>query len=165
MSKRHRINWPPLIDASLACCSLHPLGRSLARGDLDEDVQAEHDRIDAMDTREVERSDDLIVVRDIYKEFPKFGCGGSKTKVAVDGTLTKKSGKLFWVGIFLDFVWLTTRTPHGAYARGARRNRIDRHGGEIERLALQASAWASTAPSASGSWASTGRGRRRRSGC
>ena len=45
------------------------------------------------------------------------------------GTLTKKSGKFFRVGIFLDFVWLTTRTPHGAYVRRARRNRIDRHGG------------------------------------
>ena len=51
------------------------------------------------------------------------------------GTLTKKSGKVFRVGIFLGFVWLTTRTPHGGYVRGARRNRIDRHGGEIERLA------------------------------
>ena len=48
----------------------------------------------------------------------------------------KKSGKNFRVGIFLDFVWLTTRTmhPHGAYVRRARRNRIDPHGGEIERL-------------------------------
>ena len=56
------------------------------------------------------------------------------------GTLTKKSGNIFRVGIFLDFVWLTTRTmhPHGAYVRRARRNRIDRHGGVIERLALQA---------------------------
>ena len=52
--------------------------------------------------------------------------------------LAKKTGKTFRVGIFLDFVWLTTRTPHGAYVRRARRNRIDRHGGEIERLALQA---------------------------
>ena len=49
----------------------------------------------------------------------------------------KKSGNIFRVGIFLDFVWLTTRTPRGAYARRARRNRIDRHGGGIERLALQ----------------------------
>ena len=47
------------------------------------------------------------------------------------------------MGIFLDFVWLTTRTPHGAYVRRARRNRIDRHGGEIERLALQATCGAS----------------------
>ena len=54
------------------------------------------------------------------------------------GLLAKKSGKMFRVGIFLDFVWLTTRTPHGAYVRRARRNRIDHHGGEIERLALQA---------------------------
>ena len=48
----------------------------------------------------------------------------------------KKSGKMFRVGIFLDFVRLTTRTmhPHGAYVRRARRNRIDPHGGEIERL-------------------------------
>ena len=44
---------------------------------------------------------------------------------------------MFRVGIFLDFVWLTTRTmhPHGGpqYVRGARRNRIDPHGGGIER--------------------------------
>ena len=51
--------------------------------------------------------------------------------------LAKKSGNIFRVGIFLDFVWLTTRTPHGAYVRRARRNRIDRHGGEIERLATR----------------------------
>ena len=51
--------------------------------------------------------------------------------------LSKKSGNIFRVGIFLDFVRLTTRTPHGAYVRGARRNRIDRHGGEIERLATR----------------------------
>ena len=50
------------------------------------------------------------------------------------GLLAKKSGKIFRVGIFLDFVWLTTRTPHGAYVRSARRNRIDRHRGGIERL-------------------------------
>ena len=49
--------------------------------------------------------------------------------------LAKKSGNIFRVGLFLDFVWLTTRTPHGAYVRRARRNRIDPHGGEIERLA------------------------------
>ena len=49
---------------------------------------------------------------------------------------TKKSGKTFRVGIFLDFVWLTTRTmhPHGACVRRARRNRIDPHRGGIERL-------------------------------
>ena len=43
---------------------------------------------------------------------------------------------MFTVGIFLDFVWFTTRTegPHGAYARRARRNRIDLHRGEAERL-------------------------------
>ena len=35
------------------------------------------------------------------------------------GTLAKKSGNIFRVGIFLDFAWLTTRTmhPHGAYVR------------------------------------------------
>ena len=65
---------------------------------------------------------------------------------------TKKSGKMFRVGIFLEFVWLTTRTPHGAYVRRARRNRIDRHWGEIERLAartshafrLPATSWSTT---------------------
>ena len=53
--------------------------------------------------------------------------------------ITKKSRNLFRVGIFLDFVWLTTRTmhPHGAYVWGARRNRIERHRGGIERLATR----------------------------
>ena len=46
---------------------------------------------------------------------------------------------IFWlfflVGIFLDFVRLTTRTggPHGAYVRGAKRNRIGSHWDEIYR--------------------------------
>ena len=31
------------------------------------------------------------------------------------------------VSNFLDFVWLTTRTPHGSYVWGAKRNRIDPH--------------------------------------
>ena len=50
--------------------------------------------------------------------------------------ITTTSGNIVRVGVFLDFVWLTTRTPHGgaSYVRGARRNRIDRHGGVIERL-------------------------------
>ena len=45
-----------------------------------------------------------------------------------------KSGNIFRVGIFLDSVWVATRTthPHGAYVRGARRNRIDPHGSRIE---------------------------------
>ena len=49
------------------------------------------------------------------------------------------------MGIFLDFVWRsgTTRTPHGAYARRARRNRIDPHGGGIERLTYSSSRLAS----------------------
>ena len=40
------------------------------------------------------------------------------------------------MGISLDFVRVTTRTPHGgeSYVRRARRNRFDRHGGETERL-------------------------------
>ena len=54
----------------------------------------------------------------------------------VDHPWWKKSGNIFRVGIFLDFVWLTTSTegPHGAYVRGARRSRIDRHRGGIEWL-------------------------------
>ena len=50
-----------------------------------------------------------------------------------------KSSNVFRVGIFLDFVGLTTRTegPHRAYVRGAKRNRIDRHRGGIERLATR----------------------------
>ena len=60
--------------------------------------------------------------------------------------LAKKSGNIFRVGIFLDFVWLATRTmhPHGAYVRRARRNRIDRRGGEIERLGTRTSSQSST---------------------
>ena len=71
-------------------------------------------------------------------EFRRCLASDRYMKLVTVGTLTKKSGKMFRVGIFLDFVWLTTRTPHGAYVRRARRNRVDRHGGEIERLALQA---------------------------
>ena len=54
--------------------------------------------------------------------------------------LTKKGGHMFRVGIFLDFVWLPARTmhPRGAYVRGARRNRIDRHGGEIKHHPVRA---------------------------
>ena len=40
----------------------------------------------------------------------------------------KKSGNIFRVGIFLDSVWPPARTPH---------DRIDPHGGEIERLAAR----------------------------
>ena len=38
-----------------------------------------------------------------------------------------------------DFAWLPARTPHGgaSYVRRAERNRIDRHGGGIERLATR----------------------------
>ena len=55
--------------------------------------------------------------------------------------LTKKKRKSFRVGIYPDFVWLTTSTmhPHGAHAQGGKRNRIDRRGGEIERLAARTS--------------------------
>ena len=48
---------------------------------------------------------------------------------------TKKERNIFPVGIFLDFVWLTTRTMHPhvgpQYVRRAKRNRIDRHWGGI----------------------------------
>ena len=81
-----------------------------------------------------------IVVAHVGSSRSSEGSIGTRT----GGTLTKKSSKFFRVGIFLDFVWLTTRTPHGAYVRRARRNRIDRHGGDIERLGLQASGWRST---------------------
>ena len=41
------------------------------------------------------------------------------------------------VGIVLDFVWRSgtarTKGPHGAYVRGAKRNRIAPRGGGIER--------------------------------
>jgi len=63
------------------------------------------------------------------KDFSALG-----TVLQLRYAITKKSGNIFRVGVFLDFVWLTTRTPHGAYVRRARRNRIYRHGGEIERL-------------------------------
>ena len=55
--------------------------RSVARGDLDIDVQAEHDRIDTMDASDVKQhmnqSKDVLVMRDLHK------CFGNKT--AVDG--------------------------------------------------------------------------------
>ena len=54
--------------------------------------------------------------------------------------LAKKSGTICWVGIFIDFVWLTKRTPHGAYVRRAKRTRIDRHEGGIERLTYRSRA-------------------------
>ena len=73
----------------------------------------------------------------LFKSGRNFAGCLRRVRTAMAGTLTKKSGKIFRLGIFLDFVWLTTRTPHGAYVRRARRNRIGRHGGEIERLALQ----------------------------
>ena len=38
------------------------------------------------------------------------------------------------MGTFLDFVRLTTRTPHEAYVRGAMRSRFNRHWGGIGRL-------------------------------
>ena len=51
----------------------------------------------------------------------------------------KRQGNIFRVGIFLDFVRLATRTmhPHGAYVRGAKRNRVDPHRGGIERLTMR----------------------------
>ena len=49
--------------------------------------------------------------------------------------VTLKSGNVFRVGIFLGFVRLTTRTPHGAYLWSTKQNRIDPHWGEIEQPA------------------------------
>ena len=53
--------------------------------------------------------------------------GDLRAAVAAPPAGTKQSGNVFRVGVFLDFVWLTTRTrtmhPRGAYVRGARRNR------------------------------------------
>ena len=50
---------------------------------------------------------------------------------------------MFEACILLDFVRLTTRTPHGSasYVRGAERSRIDPHWREIERLAARTSLW------------------------
>ena len=50
--------------------------------------------------------------------------------------IAKQSGNVFRVGIFLDFAGSSTRTggPHGAYVQMSGRNRIDPHGGGIERL-------------------------------
>ena len=53
----------------------------------------------------------------------------------------KQSGNVFRVSIFLDFVRLTTRTPHEAYVRGAKQNRIGPHRDEIERLATRTASW------------------------
>ena len=53
----------------------------------------------------------------------------------------QERGDIFRVGVFLDFVWPTTRTegPHGgaSYARGAKRTRIDPHRGWVVRLAAR----------------------------
>ena len=52
---------------------------------------------------------------------------------------SKTSGDMLRVGIFLDFVWLTTRTPHGAHVRRAKRNRINRRSRYYITAPLQAS--------------------------
>ena len=65
-------------------------------------------------------SQDLVEQRDPPKH------SSQRPQHQVRDLITTQSGSMFHVGIFLDFVWLTTRTmhPHGAYAQGARRNRI-----------------------------------------
>ena len=65
--------------------------------------------------------------------------------------ITQKSGDILRVGIFLDFVRLTTRTEglRGAYVRGAGRNRIDPHRGEVERLGTRTGRGGRRGPSAS----------------
>ena len=52
------------------------------------------------------------------------------------GLLAKKSGNFFSGGYFVLISPGSphVRTPHGAYVRRARRNRIGRHGGETEQL-------------------------------
>ena len=57
-----------------------------------------------------------------------FTCSNATLQVRV---ITEMSGNIFRLGIFLDFVWLTTRTPHGAYVRRARRNRLTPMGVEL----------------------------------
>ena len=76
--------------------------------------------------------------------------GGRRTRLRTTGlrsrrcTCTRKGAVVVfgWV-LFFDFVWVTTRAegPHGgaSYVRGAERNRIDRHRGGIERLAMRTS--------------------------
>ena len=54
------------------------------------------------------------------------------------GAAGEKSGDIFRVGVFLDFVRLTTRVPHGAHVRGAKRNRIGRRSRIILPLFFQA---------------------------
>ena len=58
-----------------------------------------------------------------------------------DNLPTDTRGNTFRVGIFLDFVKLTIRTPHGgaSYVQGAKRNRIDTHRGGTERLETRTS--------------------------
>ena len=52
---------------------------------------------------------------------------------------TKKSGNIFRVGIFLDSVWLTTRTvhPHGAHCGGPDEMELTPHWGGIKLLATR----------------------------
>ena len=69
----------------------------------------------------------------------------------------KKKRQCFSGGCsFLDFVRLTTRTPHGVYARRANRDRIDPHRCEVKRLMARTgrTRWPPSAPPAwRGIWA------------
>ena len=67
-------------------------------------------------------------------EYPSADTVTSLPKTYVDHPGGRRAVMLFGWVFFFDFVRLTTRTmhPHGAHARGARRNRIDHHRGGIE---------------------------------
>ena len=58
---------------------------------------------------------------------PRLRATCSPKRAVVFFGCTKKSGRIFRVGIFLDFVGLTIRTPPVAYVRRAKRNRIGPH--------------------------------------
>ena len=57
------------------------------------------------------------------------------------GCRVKQSGNRFRVCTFLDFVSLSTRTPHGACAQMCGRNRFDPHGAKVEGHATRTYLW------------------------
>ena len=93
----------------------------------------------ACNLTQVRTTNQTVAVRELLGFMPWYFSGLVPIDAADKYVITEKSGNIFRVSIFLDFVWLTTRTegPHGgaSYVRGAGRNRIDRHGGGIERIA------------------------------
>ena len=78
---------------------------------------------------------------DLIPRGPKYYCtvvgeAGNRQRATTVCHLVRR-GNIVRVGVFLDFVSPTTRAPHGVHVRGAERNRVDPHGGGIERVPLR----------------------------